>query len=164
MDAPLDASIPLLESSDYAPDDIRVSVAEPSDFAAAGLEWTPLAASVRARVQEQQGHLQVRLSSQQAMEEPWLELLLTIEYPGGQQAHDVTLLFDPRAMRKPLLLSKSPLPPRKIPLLQCQRLQPIRQPHRVNEPDKDRSAYVGSGDTLWGSQNASNRHSLAFNR
>ncbi|BBI62417.1 hypothetical protein HSBAA_37230 [Vreelandella sulfidaeris] len=131
LDAPLDASIPLLESSDYAPDDIRVSVAEPSDFAAAGLEWTPLAASVRARVQEQQGHLQVRLSSQQAMEEPWLELLLTIEYPGGQQAHDVTLLFDPRAMRKPLLLSKSPLPPRKIPLLQCQRLQPIRQPHRV---------------------------------
>ena len=151
LDAPLDASIPLLESSDYAPDDIRVSVAEPSDFAAAGLEWTPLAASVRARVQEQQGHLQVRLSSQQAMEEPWLELLLTIEYPGGQQAHDVTLLFDPQgyAQTASTVQVATATAQNTTAAMPTVAANPTTPP-RVNEPDKDRSAYVGSGDTLWG--------------
>ena len=91
LNAPLNASIPLLESSDYALDDIRVSVAEPEDFAAAGLEWTPLAASVRAQIVEQQGQRQVRLSSGQTMQEPWLDLLLAVEFPGGQQFRDITL-------------------------------------------------------------------------
>ena len=151
LDAPLDASIPLLESRDYAPDDIRVSIAEPSDFAAAGLEWTPLAASVRARVQEQQGRRQVRLSSQQAMEEPWLELLLTIEYPGGQQAHDVTLLFDPQgyAQTASTVQVATATAQNTTAAMPTVAANPTTPP-RVNEPDKDRSAYVGSGDTLWG--------------
>ncbi|MCL5424243.1 MAG: hypothetical protein M1154_01105, partial [Gammaproteobacteria bacterium] len=44
LDTPLEAAVPLLESSDYALSDIRVSVADQTDFAAAGLEWSPLAA------------------------------------------------------------------------------------------------------------------------
>lgn len=96
LDTPLEAAIPILESSGYAIDDIRVSIAEQSDFEAAGLEWSPLAASVRAQVVERQGRRQVQLSSGQAMPEPWLDLLLAIEFPGGQQFRDLTLLFDPQ--------------------------------------------------------------------
>ncbi|WP_447045506.1 type IV pilus assembly protein FimV [Vreelandella sp. H-I2] len=151
LDAPLDASIPLLESSDYTPDEIHVSVAEPTDFAAAGLEWTPLAASVRTRVQEQQGRRQVRLSSQQAMEEPWLELLLTIEYPGGQQAHDVTLLFDPQGYAQTASTAQvaAATAQNTTATMPAVATSPTTPP-RVSEPDKGRSAYVGSGDTLWG--------------
>lgn len=96
LNAPLEAAIPLLESSGYAIDDIRVSVADQADFEAAGLEWTPLAASVRAQVVERQGRRQVQLSSGQTMQEPWLDLLLAIEFPSGQQFRDLTLLFDPQ--------------------------------------------------------------------
>lgn len=144
LGAPLDASLPLLESSDYSLDDIRVSIAEPSDFAAAGLEWTSLAASVRALVQEQQGRRQVRLSSQQAMDEPWLELLLTIEYPGGQQARDVTLLFDPQGYGQADSAAQV-----ATATMQTVAASPTTSP-LANEPGSDRSAYVGSGDTLWG--------------
>ncbi|CAM0554067.1 hypothetical protein EHLJMEHL_04165 [Vreelandella titanicae] len=124
LDAPLDASIPLLESSDYALDEIHISVAEPPAFASAGLEWTPLAASVRVQVQEQQGRRQVRLSSDKTMQEPWLDLLLTVELPDGQQFRDITLLFDPQGYAQN---------------------QALTQPSST-QPS---SAYVGSGDTLW---------------
>ena len=144
LNAPLDASIPLLESGDYELDAIRVGVAEPSDFASAGLEWTPLAASVRAQVIEHHGQRQVRLSSEQTMPEPWLDLLLTVEFPGGQQFRDVTLLFDPQgysqnqapaqdAASSPTAASNAATPP-------------VAQPSSTAPP----SAYVGSGDTLWG--------------
>jgi len=124
LDAPLDASIPLLESSDYALDEIHISVAEPPAFASAGLEWTPLAASVRVQIQEQQGRRQVRLSSDKTMQEPWLDLLLTVELPDGQQFRDITLLFDPQGYAQN---------------------QALAQPSSTSPS----SAYVGSGDTLW---------------
>ncbi|MGO2054364.1 MAG: type IV pilus assembly protein FimV [Halomonadaceae bacterium] len=124
LNAPLDASIPLLESSDYALDSIRVGIADPSDFATAGLEWTPLAANVRAQVVEYQGQRQVRLSSRQAMQDPWLDLLLAVEFPGGQQFRDITLLFDPQGYSQNQAQVQSAAPPP--------------------------SAYVGRGDTLWG--------------
>lgn len=143
LDAPLDASIPLLESSDYALDDIRVSVAEPSAFASAGLEWTPLAASVRVQVQEQQGRRQVRLSSDQVMQEPWLDLLLSVELPDGQQFRDITLLFDPQgyAQNKAPARNAAPNPS----ALSNAASPPVAQPS-LPPPA---SASVGSGDTLW---------------
>lgn len=142
LNAPLDASIPLLESSDYALDDIRVSVAEPPAFAAAALEWTPLAASVRVQVQEQQGRRQVRLSSEQPMEEPWLELLFILEYPGGQQTRDVTLLFDPKGYPQ-----QGQTQTASTPAVVAMSAAPPRVSDRA--PSDASSAYVGSGDTLW---------------
>ncbi|WP_237673384.1 type IV pilus assembly protein FimV [Vreelandella profundi] len=88
--------MPLLGSSDYPLENINIRIANQAEFAAAGLEWMPPAASVSARVQERQGRREVYLSSPQAMEEPWLELLLTLEYPKGSKTRDVTLLFDPQ--------------------------------------------------------------------
>ncbi|WGI23820.1 FimV/HubP family polar landmark protein [Halomonas alkaliantarctica] len=144
LNAPLDASIPLLESSDYALDDIRVSVAEQSAFAAAGLEWTPLAANVRAQVVEHQGQWQVRLRSEQTVQEPWLDLLLTVEFPGGQQFRDITLLFDPQGYSQNQALAQNVVP--SPPAASNATTPPVVQ-SRSTPPS---SAYVGNGDTLWG--------------
>ncbi|TVU88773.1 FimV/HubP family polar landmark protein [Vreelandella titanicae] len=156
LNAPLDASIPLLESSDYTLDNIRVEIADPSDFATAGLEWTPLAASVRAQVVEYQGQRQVRLSSDQAMQEPWLDVLLTVEYPGGQQFRDITLLFDPQGYSQQGYSQQG-----RSQQGQAQTASPAAVATPVAEtgpatparasgsaPGNSR-AYIGSGDTLW---------------
>lgn len=143
LDAPLDASIPLLESGDYALEDIHVSVAEPSAFTSAGLEWTPLAASVRIQAQEQQGRRQVRLSSEQTMQEPWLDLLLTVEFPDGQQFHDITLLFDPQGYAQNQTLAQNAAPSSSA--VSSAAMPSVAQPSLTPPP----SAYVGSGDTLW---------------
>ncbi|MCH4813415.1 type IV pilus assembly protein FimV [Vreelandella neptunia] len=160
LNAPLDASIPLLESSEYALDTIRIDVAEPADFAAAGLEWTPLAASVRAQVVEHQGRRQVRLSSEQTMQEPWLDLLLTVEFPGGQQFRDLTLLFDPRdyAQQQSQNQSQSRFQnqatqsqPSTVQAQTASSTQPpVSENSTANRGAGNNSAYIGSGDTLWG--------------
>lgn len=143
LDAPLDASIPLLESSDYALDEIHISVAEPPAFASAGLEWTPLAASVRVQIQEQQGRRQVRLSSDKTMQEPWLDLLLTVELPDGQQFRDITLLFDPQGYAQNQALAQNAAPSSSA--VSSAVTSPLAQPSSTPPS----SAYVGSGDTLW---------------
>ncbi|MGO2242891.1 MAG: type IV pilus assembly protein FimV [Halomonas sp.] len=124
LNEPLKASMPLLGNSDYPLEDISVRVANQAEFAAAGLEWEPFAANVIAQVQERQGRRQVYLSSQQTMKEPWLELLLTLQYPGGSHTRDVTLLFDPQdyAQREAVNNLPSDGPPR---------------------------LYINRGDTLW---------------
>nr|WP_290697857.1 FimV/HubP family polar landmark protein [Halomonas sp. UBA3074] len=164
LNAPLNASIPLLESSGYALDQLRVSVAEPADFAAAGLEWTPLAASVRTQVIEQQGQRQVRLSSDQPMQEPWLDLLLAVESPDGQQLRDVTLLFDPpgysqqsQAQSASYAASTAPLEASPVPPASASAREQDRETSSANSLSNTRNnsrntnsgAYVGSGDTLW---------------
>ncbi|CAD5255857.1 MULTISPECIES: type IV pilus assembly protein FimV [Halomonadaceae] len=143
LDAPLDASIPLLESSDYALDEIHISVAEPPAFASAGLEWTPLAASVRVQIQEQQGRRQVRLSSDKTIQEPWLDLLLTVELPDGQQFRDITLLFDPQGYAQNQALAQNAAPSSSA--VSSVVTPPLAQPSSTSPS----SAYVGSGDTLW---------------
>tara|TARA_R110000824_G_scaffold29493_1_gene98134 strand:- start:85952 stop:88063 length:2112 start_codon:yes stop_codon:yes gene_type:complete len=154
LNAPLNASLPLLESSDYALDDIQVSVAEPADFAAAGLEWTPLAASVRAQIVEQQGQRQVRLSSGQTMQEPWLDLLLAVEFPGGQQFRDITLLFDPQGYSQQGQAQSAA--PNAAPTTSNAATPPVAEARSAAPPvvsergNGSSSAYVGSGDTLWG--------------
>lgn len=182
LNAPLEAAIPLLESSGYAIDDIRVSVADQADFEAAGLEWTPLAASVRAQVVERQGRRQVQLSSGQTMQEPWLDLLLAIEFPGGQQFRDLTLLFDPQdysqqqssasqvsIQSQPQSQSSGQFQDQLESLIQSradnqasgQNSNPVSVPRATSTQPSvgDNSsaptragdtAYVSSGDTLWG--------------
>ncbi|MBT2774670.1 hypothetical protein J7J47_20795 [Halomonas sp. ISL-60] len=153
LNAPLDASIPLLESSDYALDNIRVVIADRSDFVTAGLEWTPLAASVRTQVVERQGQRQVRLSSDQTMQEPWLDLLLTVEYPGGQQLRDITLLFDPQGYSQQGQLQQGQLPQGQR---QTASASAVATPVAEARPAASAgvhgnasSTYIGSGDTLW---------------
>lgn len=160
LDTPLEAAIPLLESSDYALSDIRVSVADQTDFAAAGLEWSPLAAGVRAQVVEHQGRRQVRLSSGQAVQDPWLDLLLTLEFPGGQQFSDITLLFDPqgygsndtqRQAQSAVSATVSDTRPSSLAEPTATTATPPRASGSGNANSRgDNTAYVGSGDTLWG--------------
>ncbi|MDQ7729962.1 FimV/HubP family polar landmark protein [Halomonas sp. SpR8] len=145
LNAPLNVNIPLLESGEYAIEDIRISIADSSDFAAAGLEWSPVAASVGAQIVEHQGRRQVHLSSGQAIQDPWLDLLLSVEFPGGQQFRDVTLLFDPQGYSQSQVRAQNTAPS-ALSIPSNAAAPPITQP-RSTAPS---SVYVGSGDTLWG--------------
>ncbi|CAN0548691.1 unnamed protein product [Ectocarpus sp. 12 AP-2014] len=155
LGAPLEAAIPLLASSDYALSDIHVSVAAPSDFAAAGLEWSPLVAGVHAQVVEYQGDRQVRLSSGQAMHDPWLDLLLTLEYPGGRQFSDATLLFDPQGYSRitgqegPVQVNtqRPAIPPNPDNVSMLSR---ERQLSNASSSGGNTAYFVNNGDTLWG--------------
>lgn len=156
LDAPLNATVPVLDANQYALEDLRVAVADEAAFTALGLEWTPLASSLRAQVREQPDGRQVVLSSSQAVDEPWLDVLLTVSSPEGETSQAFTLLFDPPDMLNASSRSASPseqqaanaAEPRSQP-------QPAAVPASQNAssdsaPRANNIAYVASGDSLWG--------------
>ncbi|MBR2515235.1 MAG: hypothetical protein IKE45_14715 [Halomonas sp.] len=156
LDAPLNATVPVLDANQYALEDLRVAVADEAAFTALGLEWTPLASSLRAQVREQPDGRQVVLSSSQAVDEPWLDVLLTVSSPEGETSQAFTLLFDPPDMLNASRLSASPseqqaanaAEPRSQP--QSTAVPASQNASSDSAPRANNIAYVASGDSLWG--------------
>ncbi|WP_253451249.1 FimV family protein [Halomonas sp. Y3] len=155
LNAPLRATIPLTDSAGIQADLLNVSVADERAFAAAGLPRTPLAASVRLAVEQRQGRLVVDLTTERTVREPWLDLLLRFDWPGGQQLREVTLLLDPpdydqmpalvSGSRRAAPASVASAEPAPTTSPTAAGPQPSTTPAQAGNP-----ARVRSGDTLWG--------------
>ena len=147
LSAPLRASIPLTDSAGLQPGLLNVSVADEGAFSAAGLTRTPLAASVKMEVTRRQGRLMVDLTTERAVREPWIDLLLRFDWPGGQQLREVTLLLDPPDYdRLPALVAAPSTPPREA-------ASPSRPPTGASDaatrPVARTSAAAGTGNPAW---------------
>ncbi|EWG98593.1 type IV pilus assembly protein FimV, partial [Halomonas sp. BC04] len=154
LNAPLRATIPLTDTSGLDPELLRVSVAEPREFESAGLIRSPLAASVRAAVQVREGQLVVDLITERAVREPWLDLMLSFEWPGGRQLREVTLLLDPPDYDQlPVLVGLSSAAPAATAARSA--ADPVREspsrtaPAQSQDAQSGDPAWVNSGDTLW---------------
>ncbi|MEQ6890064.1 FimV/HubP family polar landmark protein [Halomonas sp. CS7] len=147
LSAPLRASIPLTDSAGLQPGLLNVSVADEGAFSAAGLSRTPLAASVKMEVTRRQGRLMVDLTTERAVREPWVDLLLRFDWPGGQQLREVTLLLDPPDYdRLPALVAAPSTPPREA--VSRSRL-PTSSPDAATRPVARTSAAAGAGNPAW---------------
>jgi len=81
---PLRADIPLLDSRDLTAEEIIVRLASPEAYARAGLSRPDQLLGLRVAVQRQGGQFQARLSTPQAIHEPYLGLFLEVVWLGGQ--------------------------------------------------------------------------------
>lgn len=140
LNAPLRATIPLTDTGGLEVGRLNASVADGDAYRAAGLTRTPLAASVDLAVRRRQGRLVLELTTEGAVREPWVDLLLRFDWPGGRQLQEVTLLLDPpdyAAM--PALVEGSGAA-----------TSPSSSPERaVSAGGGVDPARVRSGDTLW---------------
>jgi pilus assembly protein FimV len=156
LNAPLRAVIPLTDTAGLDPERLRVSVAGSREFESAGLLRTPLAASVRADVEVRQGQWVVTLASEREVREPWMDLLLRFDSPGGTQLREVTLLLDPPDYDSmPVLVSGSSRRSQPVAQVSERIAQPAAEPVSrpsvtlASQPQTTGTAWVGSGDTLW---------------
>lgn len=154
LNAPLRATIPLTDTSGLEPELLRVLVAEPREFESAGLSRSPLVATVRTAVQVREGQLVVELFSERAVREPWLDLVLSFEWPGGRQLREITLLLDPPDYDQlPVLVGLAPAQPGSTAARSAP--EPVREspsrPVVAQSPGAQSGdpAWVSSGDTLW---------------
>ncbi|MGM0825829.1 MAG: FimV/HubP family polar landmark protein [Pseudomonadota bacterium] len=141
LETRLEATVPLVDGDDYPRSSIDVEVADQGAFESAGVEWTPLAGSVQARVEERQGRSVVVLTSDAPVTTPWLDLLLTLSSPEGQQTREITLLFDPADYAAGNERAE-PAPPQSAPAEAAPKASQSREAAQGD-------AYVRSGDTLW---------------
>ncbi len=98
---PLRAEIDIPDMNAGEAASLKVGVAQPEAFRAAGLEYNPAMARMRASLQRRpDGRAYLRLSSDSAINDPFVDMLLEASWATGRIVRDYTLLFDPPSLRK----------------------------------------------------------------
>jgi pilus assembly protein FimV len=96
LNAPLDAEI---ELTDVAPDEIntvQAQLASRDTFAKNGLDWTPILSGVTVKtVRTSDGHAVIRLKTTDPVSDPFLTLLVEVNWSRGHLVREYTVLLDP---------------------------------------------------------------------
>ena len=80
---------------------LRVSVASPAAFKAAGLEYSPAVTGVQVNLRKRaDGRSYLTLTSTRPVTEPFVDLILEASWASGRLVRDYTLLFDPPNLRQ----------------------------------------------------------------
>ena len=80
---------------------LRVGVASPAAFKAAGLEYSPTVNGVLVSLQKRaDGRSYLSLSSSRPMTEPFVDLIIEASWSSGRLVRDYTMLFDPPNLRQ----------------------------------------------------------------
>ncbi|MEO6292109.1 MAG: hypothetical protein ABIO88_05755, partial [Burkholderiaceae bacterium] len=98
---PLVASIavPQITPEEYA--SLKVTLATPEGFKAAGMEYNPALSSAQFTLNRRpDGTTYLLLRSNKMVADPFLNLVVTAKWPNGQIVRNYTLLLDPPATRQ----------------------------------------------------------------
>ncbi len=92
---------------------LAVRIASPDAYRAAGVDYNAVLAGAQAVVvRRADGRAFLRLSSDRAVQEPFIELILEVNWASGRLVREFTLLFDPPSNRAaPPVLAAAPVSP-----------------------------------------------------
>ncbi|MBP9904307.1 MAG: fimbrial protein FimV [Rhodoferax sp.] len=97
---PLLAEIEILDINADEAASLSSKIAPPESFKLAGLEYNPALGSVRATLQYRpNGRSFIKLNSDRAIAEPFVDMLLETSWSSGRIVRDYTMLFDPPSLR-----------------------------------------------------------------
>jgi pilus assembly protein FimV len=107
---PLRAEVDIPEINAEEAASLKTVVAPPSVFQAAGLEYNPAMANVKTSLQTRaNGRAFIRLSSDRAINEPFVDMILEATWASGLIVRDYTMLFDPVTLKKPEPIASGPV-------------------------------------------------------
>ncbi len=92
---------------------LAVRIASPEAYRAAGLDYNAVLGSTQAQVvRRADGRATLRLSSDRAVQEPFIEVILELNWASGRLVREFTLLFDPPGNRAaPPVQAAAPVSP-----------------------------------------------------
>lgn len=93
----LQAEISLLLSKGENVSDIKVNLAPTAKFDEAGIPWTVFLSKIKFQVVNQHGKTLIKLSSNEALKEPFLDFLIEVKNAKGSLYREFTVLVDPPA-------------------------------------------------------------------
>ncbi|MGZ8903935.1 MAG: type IV pilus assembly protein FimV, partial [Methylobacter sp.] len=92
----LKAEIALVLSAGEKVSDIKVNLAPSDKFVESGVPWSPFLSKIKFEsVVRPNGSVVIKLSSREALKEPFLGLLLEVSWPKGNLYREFTVLVDP---------------------------------------------------------------------
>ena len=126
---PLRAEVEVLNISAEEAASLKTTLASAESFKAAGLEYNAITANIQASLQKMpDGRAYIRLSSERAINEPFVDLILEANWASGRILRDYTLLFDPPNLRP--AAAAAPPTPAQLPS-QVQVPMPVSQANAV---------------------------------
>ena len=94
----LNAEIALVAARGESPANIKVNLAPAEKFDEAGVPWTYFLSKIRfTTVVKPNGSMVIKVSSREALKEPYLNFLLEVSWPKGNLYREFTVLVDPPA-------------------------------------------------------------------
>ncbi len=141
---PLRAEIDVPEINAEEAASLKTGIASAEAFAAAGLEYNPAMPSLQASLQRRpDGRAFIRLSSERAINEPFVDMIVEASWSSGRVLRDYTMLFDPPVLRKPApsaptLAQITPKPvPATVTVARANTpTTPAAEPARATQPTK----------------------------
>ena len=98
---PLHAEIDVPDINAQEAASFKASVASPEAFRAAGLDYSAAMSGLQISLQKRaDGRSYIRLRSDRAISEPFVDMILEASWATGRIVRDYTLLFDPPSMRQ----------------------------------------------------------------
>lgn len=147
---PLHAEIDIPELNADEAASLKVQVALPATFKSAGLDYSPVLTGLRMVLQKRpDGRPYLRLSSDQLVQEPFVDLILDAAWQSGRVVRNYTMLFDPPGLRPTPMAQPRPAPvstPLAAPSpLTTPRVAPLPRPvPQASPPPVARQPAVGA--------------------
>lgn len=97
---PLKADVDVVEISADEASSLSVNIAPVAAFNAAGVDYNAALTGARVSLQQRaDGSRYLRISGERSVNEPYLDLILEVNWASGRLTRDYTLLFDPANLR-----------------------------------------------------------------
>ena len=142
----LDAEISLTLSGESV-SDIKVNLAPPEKFDEAGVSWTYFLSKIKFEtVTHSNGTAIIKLTSKEALKEPFLDFLLEVSWPKGNLYREFTVLVDPPSVynQATVPVSTSTANYAQSPAVTLQ-----RQSHANGQSSEGEYGPTLGNDTLW---------------
>ena len=96
LNEPLNAEVEFTSITEKELKGLNAGLAPRADFDIAGVERAPYLSQIKFTVSKRlDGKYFLQIRTEQPMEEPFLHMLLQVEWPGGRLVHEYTALIDP---------------------------------------------------------------------
>ena len=96
LNEPLNAEIAFTTVTDKELKGLNVSLASRADFDAAGVDRLPFLSQIKFTIEKKSdGKYYLQLRTEQPVDEPYLHLLMQVDWPGGRLVREYTALIDP---------------------------------------------------------------------
>lgn len=134
LNQPFKGKIRLLSTSVAEAKTLKVRVAPPAVFNRVGIDRPAFLNSIRFTTTVQNGRPVILVSSNQPINEPFLNFLLEVSWPNGQLLKEYTVLLDPPVLMRPnTAIASKTAGVRAEPRTQRQAARPVTQQRRVTQ-------------------------------
>lgn len=104
LNEPLEAEVALLDLRGLIADDIRIRLAGNDDFNRLGVDRSYFLTAIRFEVEvDDAGRGVIRLTTEEPVLEPYLDLIIEARWPSGRLLREYTVLVDPPAFRQEVI-------------------------------------------------------------